>query len=119
LFSLEDVALVRLIRRLQRDGVAPRAIWALLVVQGDALRRALRTPGRVLWLEQNGRAHFLSRADAASKPARECYALGDVLAGLATALRDLRAHDSNVWAGAAWVPAADLVAVATEGHRAR
>src|SRR5688572_9189167 len=75
-FSLADVAVVRLIRRLQRDDVSARAIWALLLVLGREVRAVCRPDtSRVLWMEGNGRAHLLTAREAASKPARECYPL--------------------------------------------
>ena len=111
MFTLEDVAVVRLVRRLQRDGVRDRAIWALLVIAGEELRAALhRGTSRVLWVESNGRAHLLSAREAASKPPRECYPLADVVNGLPEALRQLRAGESEAWNGAAWVPVQALAA---------
>lgn len=113
MFTLEDVAVVRLVRRLQRDGVRDRAIWALLVIEGEELRGALhRGTSRVLWVESNGRTHLLSGREAASQPLRECYPLADVVDGLPEALRQLRAGEAEAWNGAAWVPVQALTASA-------
>jgi DNA-binding transcriptional MerR regulator len=112
LFALEDVAVVRLVRRLQRDGVAARAIWGLLLMQGAALRVACR-PGtpRVLWMEGNGLAHLLVAREAASKPARECYRLADVVEGVAETVRTMRVGDYEVWNGAKAVSVRELATV--------
>lgn len=112
-FSVEDVAIVRLVRRLQRDDVPARAIWGLLVLLGDELRAACR-PGisRVLWLESNGRPHVLTAREAANRPPRECYALADVVDGIAATVRAMRtADDYAVWNGAKAIGVRELVMV--------
>jgi DNA-binding transcriptional MerR regulator len=111
-FTASDVAIARLVRRLQKDGVSARAIWALLLVSGRELRASCR-PGtsRVLWVEPNGRAHLLTGHEALSKPARECYALADVVSGVREAVRTLRSGDYEVWNGAKAVRVQELVAV--------
>jgi DNA-binding transcriptional MerR regulator len=111
LFTIEDVVVVRLVRRLQRDGVAARAIWGVLLMQGAALRAACR-PGssRVLWMEPNGRAHLLTTSEAAKKPTRECYPLADVVTGIAETVRGMRAGDYEVWNGAKAVSVKELAA---------
>lgn len=111
-FTLVDVAVVRLVRRLQRDEVPARAIWALLLHLRDELRRAIRARSRaVLWMEPTGRAHLLAAREAASKPSRECYALAEVVAGIEDAVRTMRAGDYQVWNGAKAVSTRELVAV--------
>jgi DNA-binding transcriptional MerR regulator len=112
LFTESDVAIVRLVRRLQRDGVPARAIWGLLILQGEALRQSCR-PGtsRVLWMEANGRAHVLTAREAMTKPHRQCYALADVVRGVREAIDALRAGDYAVWDGSKAVPVQELVAV--------
>ena len=113
LFDVEGVALVRLVRRLQRDEISARVIWSLLVVQGDALRLALYA-GRILWLEPNGRGHFITRSEAAGESPRECYALDEFKDGIATAIAAVRrGNESQSWNGAAWVPIHQLLAAAT------
>ena len=91
-FTASDVAVARLVRRMQRDGVSARAIWALLLLLGRELRASCR-PGtsRVVWMESSGRAHLLTGHEAASKPARECYAFTDVVAGVREAVETWRA----------------------------
>src|SRR5688500_3145898 len=98
LFTEADVAIVRLVRRLQRDEVPARMIWGALIHQGEALRLACR-PGtsRVLWIESNGRAHVLTAREATSKPRRECYALADVVDGVRDAIDTLRGGEYEVW----------------------
>jgi hypothetical protein len=111
LFTPVDVALVRLVRQLQQDEVPARAIWGLLIHQGDALRAVCR-PGttRVVWIESNGRAHLLTGREAKGRPIRECYALADLVRGIPDAVRAVRAGDGEAWNGAVWVPAQDLAA---------
>ena len=110
LFMPADVALVRLVRRMQRDEVRPRAIWSLLLHQGEALRAACR-PGtsKVVWMEPNGRGHLLTGIEAVGKPARECYPLASVVDGVREAVRDVRAGETEIWNGAAFVPVEELV----------
>src|SRR5688572_2985645 len=89
-FTLADVVVVRLVRRLQRDEVSARVVWALLLVLGSELRAACRPDtSHVLWIEANGLARLLTAREAASKPARECYPLADVVTGVAEAVRTL------------------------------
>jgi DNA-binding transcriptional MerR regulator len=111
-FTQADVAVVRLVRRLQHDQVSARAIWALLLHLGAELRAACR-PGtsRVLWVESNGRAHLLRAREASSKPARECYPLVDVVNGIQETVRTLRAGDYTIWNGAKAVSVQELVTV--------
>lgn len=111
-FTTADVAVARLVRRLQRDEVSARAIWALLLVLGRELRASCR-PGtsRVLWMEANGRAHLLTGHEVVGKPPRECYALADVVSGVREALQALRSGDYEVWNGARAVPVQELAAV--------
>jgi hypothetical protein len=92
--------------------VPARAIWGLLIHQGDALRLACR-PGtsRVLWIETNGRAHVLTAREASDKPSRECYALADVVQEVREAIDTLRAGEYEVWNGAKAVPVQELIAV--------
>jgi DNA-binding transcriptional MerR regulator len=111
-FTPADVAVVRLVRRLQRDDVRDRAIWALLLHLGGQLRRAMRHGSTaVLWMEANGRAHLLTARAAADKPVRECYPLAEVVTGIREAIRSLRTGDYEIWNGARLVPARELVAV--------
>jgi len=100
-FTRADVALARLVRRLQRDGVSSRSIWAFLLHRGTELRAACR-PGtsKVLWMEPSGRAHFLSAREAETRPARECYVLANVVRGVDETVRLLRAGDYALWDGA-------------------
>ena len=109
-FRPSDVAIVRLVRRLQRDEVSARAIWALLLVFGRELRTVCK-PGtsRVLWMAPNGRASLLTAKDAASKPTRECYPLADVVQGVTEMVRTLRSGDYAVWNGAKAVRVRELV----------
>ena len=111
-FTASDAAIARLVRRLQEDGVSARAIWALLLLLGRELRASCR-PGtsRVLWMESNGRAHLLTGHEAASKPARECYELAEVVQGVREAIQTLRSGDYEVWNGAKAVPVQELASV--------
>src|SRR5262249_32977098 len=108
-FTKADIAMVRLVRRLQRDGVSPRAIWAFLLHHGHELRAACR-PGtsKVLWMEPSGRAHFLSSREAATTPAPECYVVANVVRGVEETVRLLRAGDYALWDGAKAIRAEEL-----------
>src|SRR5262245_14421939 len=113
-FTKTDVAMIRLVRRLRRDDVSSRAIWALLLHRGSELRAACR-PGisKVLWMEPDGRVHFLNAREAATKPARECYVLANVVRGIEETVRSLRAHDDAPWNGAKAVPVEELGNIAS------
>lgn len=114
-FTAEDVALVRLVRRLQRDEVRDRAVWALLLQHGDALRSACASGASlVLWMEPNGRAHLVTARDAATKPIRECYPLVDVVRGVREAMSAPRRRAAMVWNGRQAVRVTALAAQAVE-----
>lgn len=112
LFTIEDVALVRLIRRLQRNRVSPRVTWGLLVIQRAELDAALRErPFRVLWIGPTGHAHFLSQTDADKKSSLHCYPLAVLFRGIEQALADVRECTlQEVWDGRRWVPAMAMAA---------
>ena len=104
-----DIAIARLVRRLQRDGVPWRAIWALLRHQGDQLRDSCRRSTlKVLWMEPNGLGHFLTPGEAAIRPPRECYLLANVVRGVEETVRLLRSGDYALWNGAKAVRVEEL-----------
>jgi hypothetical protein len=49
--------------------------------------------------------------EAASKPARDCYPLADVVHGVAETVRTMRVGDYEVWNGAKSVSIKELAAV--------
>lgn len=109
MFTEADVAVVRLVRRLQQDEVRDRAIWAILLHLGDDLRRHC-VPGTpwVLWVQSNGRAHFVRARSARALPARECYSLADVVAGVRRTIAAVRGRHDQVWNGCRSVSVEEL-----------
>jgi hypothetical protein len=87
-------------------------VCALLIHQGEALRRACRpATSRVLWIESNGRAHVVTAREAVGKPHRDCYPLAEAVEGVRETIDALRRGTYEVWNGAKAVPIEELVAV--------
>lgn len=103
LYSLVDVALLRLVCQLQRQRIHERALWGLLVYRGDELRQLIQ--------QGQGECVVTDRAALAigdedpSTPRRLRIDVASLLRGLEARLTTYRRVHPKVWTGLAWIDA--------------
>jgi hypothetical protein len=103
LYTVVDVALLRLVCRLHRQRVHERALWGLLVYRGAELRQLLERGEGTLTIETPAALAIGSEDPTTPKPIRiDARAL---LAGLTERLIAYRHRNPDVWTGLAWIPA--------------
>jgi hypothetical protein len=103
LYTIEDVALLRLVCRLHRQRVHERAVWGLLVYRGVELRRMIRAREGLLTIDTPAALAITAEDPTTPKPIR--IDIATLVAGLEQRLVAYRQRNPDVWTGLAWVPA--------------
>jgi len=109
LYTLTDVALLRLAVRLRREGVHERAVWGLLIYRGNELRALIASRGGTLTMADR-RVLSIGTEQPAARPVS--ISVASLLDGLDRRVHAHRTAHPNIWTGAAWVPASQF----TEAH---
>jgi MerR-like DNA binding protein len=107
LYTVEDVALLRLVCRLHRQRVHERAVWGLVVYRGEELRRLIRAGEGVLAVDTPAALAITAEDPTTPKPIR--VDIATLVAGLEQRLVAYRRRNPDVWTGLAWVPAHEAV----------
>lgn len=104
LYTVTDVALLRLVCRLRRQRVHERALWGLLIYRGDELRGLLEQGMGRLEVTTPAALAITSYDPATPKPIR--IEIASLVSGLAKRLAAYRLRHPELWTGLAWVDAA-------------
>jgi hypothetical protein len=107
LYTVADVALLRLVCRLRRQRVHERAVWGLLVYRGEELRRLIAAGVGVLTVDTPAALAITSEDPTKPKPIR--IDVETLVRGLEARLAAYRQRHPRVWTGLAWVPAHEAV----------
>jgi DNA-binding transcriptional MerR regulator len=105
LYTTIDVALLRVVCRLQRQRVHERAIWGALVYRGDELRHLLTTQQGEFVVDIPAALAITSEDRTLPKPIH--LEVTSVMSGLAERLAAFRRAEPKVWTGLARMDAAD------------
>jgi DNA-binding transcriptional MerR regulator len=103
LYSVVDVALLRLICQLQRQHVHERAVWGLLVYRGDELRQLIANGAGTCVVDD--RAALAVGTEDRQPPRRLRIDIAFLLRGLGDRLTSYRRVHPKVWTGLAWIEA--------------
>lgn len=109
LYTLVDVALLRLVCRLHRQHSHERAIWGLLVYRESALRQMLERGTGTIIVDTPAALAITSEDAAAPPPIR--IAVASLAGGLAARLEAYRQRHPKLWTGLAWIDAAQAAEV--------
>lgn len=104
LYTLVDVALLRLVCQLQRQRIHERALWGFLVYRGEELRQLIAQGVGTFTVDD--RAALAVGTEEGPVLRRLRIDVGSLVRGLAERLASYRRAHPNVWTGLAWVPAA-------------
>lgn len=104
LYTIVDVALLRLVCRLHRQRVHERAIWGLLVYREAELRQMLERGTGFIVVDTPAALAITSEDSTTPKPVR--LDVESLTAGLAHRLDAYRVRHPKVWTGLAWIDAA-------------
>jgi DNA-binding transcriptional MerR regulator len=105
LYTLTDVALLRLAMRLRREGVHERAVWGLLIYRSDELRSLISSGVGTLTVAD---PRVLSIGTEQASAHHISIAVASLIEGLDARVRAYRTAHPNIWTGAAWVPASQF-----------
>lgn len=105
LYTVVDVALLRLVCRLHRQRVHERALWGLLVYRGDELRALLAEGSGELVVDTPAALAIGSEDRTTPKPIRVDVA--SLVSGLTERLQAYRRRNPKVWTGLSWIDAAE------------
>jgi hypothetical protein len=105
LYTLEDIALVRLIGELRKKA-HERAVWGLLVYRGAEVRQQLGSGRGAVILDDPAAMSVGDERAPTASPIRIPVAL--VLGGLRLAAERLRNQRPKLWTGSAWVKPTEL-----------
>jgi hypothetical protein len=104
LYTVVDVALLRLVCRLRRQHVHERAVWGLLVYRGPELRELLARGSGELVVDLPAALAIGSEDGTSPKPIR--IDVRTLMNGLADRLSGYRKRHPKIWTGLAWMDAA-------------
>jgi hypothetical protein len=108
LYTVVDVALLRLVCRLHRLRAHERAIWGLLIYREAELRRVLAAGTGTIAVETPAALAITSEDVAVPKPIR--IEVASLMSGLPERLAAYRRRRPKLWTGLAWVDAAEAAA---------
>ena len=111
-YTQTDLALLRLVCRLRRQGLHERALWGLLVYRGDEVRAQLSEGTGEIRVDDAAQLAVGPRGASASSPVYVSVAA--LLHGLAEACGRYRVARPALWTGSQWRSAA-LVAHQVRG----
>jgi hypothetical protein len=103
LYTVNDVALLRLVCRLRRQRAHERAIWGLLVYRGEELRTLLAQGSGVVTVDTPAALAITTEDPRTRKPIR--IEASSLVGGLAERLARYRERNPTLWTGLAWVDA--------------
>jgi len=109
LYTLTDVALLRLAVRLRREGAHERAVWGLLIYRGDELRTLIASGSGTLTVA-DPRVLSIGAERLTARPVS--ISVASLIDGLDRRVHAYRTAHPNIWTGAAWAPASQF----TEAH---
>lgn len=109
LYTLVDVALLRLVCQLHRRRVHERALWGLLVYRGDELRSLLARGRGELVVSTPAALAIGSEDPTVPRPIR--IDVAPLVHGLFERLSAYRLRRPKLWTGLAWIDAAQAAQV--------